>query len=603
MKLGGALAIGAGAILLLSIGAQTSAAPDLRPVRTLVTTRAPIDSFAQDGAELAWVERPVGKRCKRVLHLRSLRNGHETTAKIGCGGYDDLALAGTRVLWNRLVGGGNLEQIVGVMTMGKHRGQPLELVEVEPNPVECYRLDRTCVPEHDPVLAGGAGVLAYATTSGVRRVVRGAHRPLSSFRAADVLTASGGRVLAVRSELRPGDGCGCASAPAWLPDGSIEYLSHVGLPAEQNGELTRIGGDGSGHQVLTNDRRFRQSLDVSADGKKVAYGYVAPPPDSRRLIGVAATDGSGAHDVGLGANPAWSPDGTKIAFDQGSADLSQIFVMNADGTNVTQLTFGAQSTRPSWSPDGTKIAYAVNGGISVMNADGSNPHALGLAGTAPDWSPDGSRLVFAGTFGIWVANADGSGAHLLAVGSATPQWSPDGSSIVFESLTPWWDVSSRSELYLIRPDGGDLRPLTFKVPAGWASPAEVRDGTGRLVSRFEIPGVVYDAALGSRVSALAEASGRAAASIVFFDTRTGARRGLVVLAARTIPDLVGISGRWLVYQAGRTISGMDMATAGANTPFFLLRRTPIGLSLSGNRVAWAENTAKGGRIRTLTLPK
>jgi len=48
---------------------------------------------------------------------------------------------------------------------------------------------------------------------------------------------------------------------------------------------------------------------------------------------------------------------------------------------------------------------------------------------------------------------------------------------------------------------------------------------------------------------------------------------------------------------------MDMPRAGATTPFVLLRRTPIGLSLSGNRVAWAENTAKGGRIRALTLPK
>jgi len=263
---------------LLSAGARSAAAPELVPYRTLVATRAPIVSFAQDGEELAWVERPAGKRCRRILHLRSLRHGHETTARIGCGAYD-LALAGTRALWKRPAGGTNLERDVDVMTLaaGERRAHTLERVDVEFDPPDCHDLARTCRPESEPGLAGGSGVLAYATPAGVRRVVHGVHGSLSRFPAAAGLTVANGLVLAFRSELRPGDGCGCASSPAWLPDGSIEYLSHIGLTSDLNGELTRISSDGSGRQRLTNDRRFRLTLDVSADGTKVAYGYVDLP--------------------------------------------------------------------------------------------------------------------------------------------------------------------------------------------------------------------------------------------------------------------------------------------------------------------------------------
>jgi Tol biopolymer transport system component len=97
--------------------------------------------------------------------------------------------------------------------------------------------------------------------------------------------------------------------------------------------------------------------------------------------------------------PDWSPDGTKIAYQQGDAPNGRIFVMNADGSDPTQLTdssgddFGA-----AWSPDGTQIAFVRNYGngdrpVMVMNADGSNQHQLlpgKWTGFVPGWQPLGA---------------------------------------------------------------------------------------------------------------------------------------------------------------------------------------------------------------------
>jgi hypothetical protein len=126
--------------------------------------------------------------------------------------------------------------------------------------------------------------------------------------------------------------------------------------------------------------------------------------------------------------PAWSPDGSQIAFSSLRTDWPnyEIYVMNADGTGQTRLTHNfAWDSSPAWSPDGLQIAFessrdsAQGTGreeIYVMNADGTGQTNLTnnplSAERYPTWSPDGSQIAFAsnrdGYFEIYVMDADGN---------------------------------------------------------------------------------------------------------------------------------------------------------------------------------------------------
>jgi Tol biopolymer transport system component len=189
------------------------------------------------------------------------------------------------------------------------------------------------------------------------------------------------------------------------------------------------------------------------------------------------------------ANPAWSPDRTKIAFTSLRDGNLEIYVMNADGSNQTKLTSNpAIDDDSAWSPDGSKIAFwsSRNGNaeIYVMNADGSNQTRLTFNSKAdiqPDWSPDGSKIVFAsnrdGLFNvdIYVMNADGSSVTRLTSNSAlddSPDWSPDGTKLVFTSnRTGQLDF----EIWVMNADGTNPIRLTSDAHTS-LQPSWSRDG-------------------------------------------------------------------------------------------------------------------------------
>ena len=92
------------------------------------------------------------------------------------------------------------------------------------------------------------------------------------------------------------------------------------------------------------------------------------------------------------AFPTWSPDGTRIAFVSGRDGDPEVFVMNADGTQVRQPTDNdGVDGRPAWSPDGTRIAFSSPSSsgnyleIFVMNADGTDVYSTGQEGGSPSW--------------------------------------------------------------------------------------------------------------------------------------------------------------------------------------------------------------------------
>ena len=176
----------------------------------------------------------------------------------------------------------------------------------------------------------------------------------------------------------------------------------------------------------------------------------------------------------LDSNPTWSPDGSQMAFSRGPEMVpNHIYVMNADGTGVRQLTEGNGSDRnPAWSPDGTKIAFSRSGEVFVMDADGSNVTAVTAlaaeSAPSPAWSPGGSQIALDVDGAIYVMSADGTGLRRLSpelpkgVLDQHPSWSPDGTQIAFQRYTNE-DVTGSPEngdIWIIKADGTDATRLT-----------------------------------------------------------------------------------------------------------------------------------------------
>jgi len=137
-----------------------------------------------------------------------------------------------------------------------------------------------------------------------------------------------------------------------------------------------------------------------------------------------------------------------------------------DGRDPIRLTSEAGwETVPAWSPDGSHIAFSFDpdgsaraSRIEVMAADGSGRSVLAEDSYGPAWSPDGSLLAYVRTFGdptgrsneVWVMASDGTGQRKLADEGSRPRWSPDG-ALVF------WLGDERT--WSIRPDGSGLTRL------------------------------------------------------------------------------------------------------------------------------------------------
>jgi hypothetical protein len=249
-------------------------------------------------------------------------------------------------------------------------------------------------------------------------------------------------------------------APAFSPDGSRVAFVVQRAGSSAAADLYVMNVDGSGMTRLTSTGTNWDPT-WSPDGTQIAF---RKSTDGDEEIYVVGADGSGERDVSRSPQtwelaPSWSPDGARITFTsvRGNDHGPQVYVMNADGTRVQQLTDTADPhDSPQWSPNGDRIAFATQKsgvwGVDVMNDDGSGVQRIAETpgrAASPSWSPDGTQVAYetgsvnADFADLNVVNADGSGAHSIANDEfpdlCCPSWTggpPSSSPSVSDSSTP-----------------------------------------------------------------------------------------------------------------------------------------------------------------------
>ncbi len=175
-----------------------------------------------------------------------------------------------------------------------------------------------------------------------------------------------------------------------------------------------------------------------------------------------------------GYDPAWAPDGRRLALNLIHNDKDTIYIMELGNPDLVELTTGFS---PAWSPDGTRLAFSDlrsnNFDLYIINVDGTAEVRLtdDLAGDFdPAWAPDGERIAFEREGRLYSIRADGRDEASLTDGSTfdyTPAWSPDGRFIAFSSRIEdtdgdgTLDYEDNSHIFIVNADGRQRTRLSF----------------------------------------------------------------------------------------------------------------------------------------------
>ena len=264
------------------------------------------------------------------------------------------------------------------------------------------------------------------------------------------------------------------SSPVWSPDGArLLFL--------RDGDLYVMNADGTGRISVADGLEISEHR-WSPDGRMIAFVDVREEGgEFVNDLWVMQADGAGKVRVAEHAfNVSWSRDGRLAYTSVGDFSDVHLRIVHADGSSDARLTTRA-AFQPAWSPDGARIAFVTLGekDIYLINPDGSGEVNLTQGQSedeSPTWSPDGSRIAF--TMGpidqgleteIAVMNRDGSSRATLTNHPGfdfEPAWSPDGARIVFTRSEDDGD----SEIYVMNADGGSLANVTNRPDSRETTP-------------------------------------------------------------------------------------------------------------------------------------
>jgi Tol biopolymer transport system component len=308
----------------------------------------------------------------------------------------------------------------------------------------------------------------------------------------------------------PASNAGGDSSGSFSPDGrSIAFTRSAGLQASDlyvlqlagdltaRGEARRLTKDNraiagvswvaNGREIVFSSNRggtqalWRVALSVSAEPQRLSIGengiFPAISTQGDRLVYSQSVIDSNIWRVNLSdphelprqliastridSNPQYSPDGKKIAFESSRSGNQEVWVCDADGSNVVQLVAMGRSGSPRWSPDGRQIAFDSNADASwqiyTVSAQGGRPRRMTRStanNNRPSWSQDGSWIYFSSDriggskpWQIWkIPSGGGEPVQVTRQGGYNPFESQDGKTIYYAKSNffsaPLWKLPS-----------------------------------------------------------------------------------------------------------------------------------------------------------------